>query len=457
MTGIVLTQYDGFILGPIAKVLGVLMNGIFSILDLIGIPNIGLSIIIFTIVIYLLMMPLTIKQQKFSKLSAKMNPELQIIQAKYKNKKDNDSMMAMNAETRAVYAKYGVSPSGSCIQLLIQMPILFALYRVIYAMPAYVGKIGDTFRVLADKIITVDKADFLQNSGIESIARTVSMYGRNITDGNIQNGVVDVLNMLSTSDMTTISEHYDLSALQFKGEYILSQISSTGEVITRGLIDSYNNFLGLNIGNSPSYMVKEAWAAEGGVKWLMIIAALMIPLLSAVTQWINAKLMPQANSDDNKNDQQNTMAQSMKMMNTMMPIMSAFFCYTLPAGMGLYWIAGSVVRSIQQVVINKHIDKMDIEEVIKKNKSKQAKKLEKAGIDPEILNKNATLSTRNVNTNKSYISSKVKGNSATQPMTQEERDNAVKKSTEYYNKNAKPGSLAAKANMVKQYNEKNNK
>lgn len=457
MTGIVLTQYDGFILGPIAKVLGVLMNGIFSILNLIGIPNIGLSIIIFTIVIYLLMMPLTIKQQKFSKLSAKMNPELQIIQAKYKNKKDNDSMMAMNAETRAVYAKYGVSPSGSCIQLLIQMPILFALYRVIYAMPAYVGKIGDTFRVLADKIITVDKADFLQNSGVESIARTVSMYGRNITDGNIQNGVVDVLNMLSTSDMTTISEHYDLSALQFNGEYILSQISSTGEVITRGLIDSYNNFLGINIGNSPSYMVKEAWAAEGGVKWLMVIAALIIPLLSAVTQWINAKLMPQANSDDNKNDQQNSMAQSMKMMNTMMPIMSAFFCYTLPAGMGLYWIAGSVVRSIQQVVINKHIDKMDIEEVIKKNKSKQAKKLEKAGIDPEILNKNATLNTRNVNTNKPYISSKVKGNSASQPMTQEERDNAVKKSTEYYNKNAKPGSLAAKANMVKQYNEKNNK
>ena len=165
MTGIVLTQYDGFILGPIAKVLGYLMEGIFSILDLIGIPNIGLSIILFTIVIYLLLMPLTIKQQKFSKLSAKMNPELQAIQAKYKNKKDNESMMAMNAETQAVYAKYGVSPSGSCIQLLIQMPILFALYRVIYAMPAYVGKIGDTFRVLADKIISVDNAAFLQKIG----------------------------------------------------------------------------------------------------------------------------------------------------------------------------------------------------------------------------------------------------------------------------------------------------
>ena len=99
------------IVGPIAKLLGYLMEGIFTVLDLIGIPNIGLSIILFTIIMYLLMMPLTIKQQKFSKLSAKMNPELQAIQNKYKNKKDNDSMMAMNEETRAVYAKYGVSPS----------------------------------------------------------------------------------------------------------------------------------------------------------------------------------------------------------------------------------------------------------------------------------------------------------------------------------------------------------
>ena len=128
---ILLTQDSGKILGPISKLLGVLMNGIFLLLDAIGIPNTGLSIILFTFVIYLLMTPLTIKQQKFSKLQSKMNPEIQAIQAKYKNKKDNDSMMAMNMETKAVYAKYGVSPSGSCVQLIIQMPILFALYRVI--------------------------------------------------------------------------------------------------------------------------------------------------------------------------------------------------------------------------------------------------------------------------------------------------------------------------------------
>jgi len=457
LTGIILTQYDGKIIGPIAKLLGYIMEGIFFVLDKIGLPNIGLSIILFTIVMYLLLMPLTIKQQKFSKLSAKMNPELQAIQAKYKNKKDNDSMMAMNEETRAVYAKYGVSPSGSCVQLLIQMPILFALYRVIYLMPAYVTKIGDTFRVLADKILSVDNGEFLKNSGVDTINNTVSMYGKNMVEGNMKNGVVDILNMLSTGDMNLIADHYDLTKLQFNGEYILSQLSETGEVLTRGLIDQYNNFLGINISNSPSFMVSQAWNAEGGIQWLLLIAAFSIPVLSALTQWINVKLMPQTSADNkNKTDQQASMEQSMKMMNTMMPIMSAFFCYTLPAGMGLYWIAGSVVRSIQQVAINKYIDKMDIDALIKKNVAKVEKKnekLKKAGIDPTTLNKNATMNTRNVETKKPSMASKA----GVKPLTQEEKDAAMKKSTEYYNSNAKPGSLAAKANMVKQYNERNNK
>lgn len=446
LTGIILTQDDGLILGPIAKILGYLMEGIFTLLDLIGIPNVGLSIILFTIVIYLLLMPLTIKQQKFSKLSAKMNPELQAIQAKYKNKKDNDSMMAMNAETQAVYAKYGVSPSGSCIQLLIQMPILFALYRVINAMPAYVTKIGDTFKVLAEKIVSIDNGAFLQSSELSSVVSAVRMYSKNV-ESNLLNGIVDILNKLSSSDMTVIADHYDLSQLTYEGQLILSNDT------TRGLIDTYNNFLGINIGNSPSYMVSQAWNSADGIQWLLIIVALIIPVLSAVTQWINTKLMPQADTSNNQNDQQNSMAQSMKMMNTMMPLMSAFFCFTLPAGMGLYWISGSVVRSIQQIIINKHIDKMDIDELIKNNEEKRIKKLEKAGIDPRTVNRNATLNTKNVNTNKSSMSAKAN----VKPMTQEEKNEAMKNATEYYNKNAKPGSLAAKANMVRQYNEKNNK
>ena len=438
MSDILLTQDPGKILGPIAKLLGYIMEGIFFVIDKIGIPNIGLAIILFTIVIYLLMMPLTIKQQKFSKLSAKMNPELQAVQAKYKNRKDNDAMMAMNMETKAIYAKYGVSPTGGCVQLIIQMPILFALYRVINNMPAYVGKIKDAFFPLVDNLITqagstefiksFSQARYYENQfQNESFINGVTTY--------VQNTFIDVLNKASTAEWLSIKDKFP---------------SLSGDVDqSLELLNKYNNFIGLNIGNSPSYIVKEAISAGS---YLMVVAAILIPVLSAVTQWINLKLMPQQETQsDNKSDTQNTMMQSMKTMNMMMPIMSAIFCYTLPAGLGLYWVAGAVVRSIQQVVINKHIDKMDLDDIIKKNEVKAKKKMEKAGVKAEQMAAYASMNTKKVNT---ANISKTAGNSR---MTAEEKAEAVRKSTEYYSKNAKPGSMMSKANMVKQYNEKNNK
>ncbi|SDA75259.1 YidC/Oxa1 family membrane protein insertase [Lachnospiraceae bacterium G11] len=421
MNGLVLTQSDTFIIGFIAKLLGYVMEGIFYVLDLIGIPNIGLSIIIFTIVIYLLLMPLTIKQQKFSKLSAKMNPELTAIREKYKGKKDNDSMAAMNQETQAVYNKYGVSPTGGCVQLLIQMPILFALYQVIYRMPAYVTKIKEAFFPLVDELIKQPgSAEFIQTF------KNASYYAKQFTNESftsgvttyVQNTYVDVLNKASTSELLSIGTQYPS---------LKDHVENTVSLLGR-----FNNFLGINIANSPSVMVHEALDSKA---YLMVAAAFIIPILSAVTQWINTKLMPQqAPSND---PQANSMASSMKTMNIMMPLMSAFFCYTLPAGMGIYWIAGAVVRSIQQIIINKHIDKMDLDELIKTNVEKRNKKLAKAGIDPNKVNNIATMKTKNI----SSIANSVNKSDS----------NDAPKST------PKAGSIAAKANMVREYNEKNNK
>lgn len=434
MSNILLTQDTGKILGPVAKLLGYIMEGIFFAIDKIGIPNIGLAIILFTIVIYLLLMPLTIKQQKFSKLSAKMNPELQEIQKKYKNKKDNDSMMAMNMETQAVYAKYGVSPSGSCVQLLIQMPILLALYRVIYNIPAYVDKVKDAFFPLVDKLIAEQgSVEFLKGFS------NANMFAKQFENENfvggvtsyVQNTFVDVLNKASSAEWASLRENF--SSLSADIDH------------TKSLLDQYNNFLGLSMSNSPAFTFSEARAA-GSV--MMMIAAFSIPVLAAVTQWINVKLMPQQEMNTD-NEQQNTMMQSMKTMNMVMPIMSAVFCYTLPAGMGLYWVAGAVVRSIQQILINKHIDKMDLDEVIKKNEDKAKKKMEKAGQKAEKMAAYAGMNTKNAG-----MSSKA---SVPSSLSQEEKEELVKKSTEYYSKNAKPGSMMAKANMVKEYNEKKNK
>lgn len=435
MTGILLTKNSTFIISWVANLLGLIMEGIFNVLNLIGIPNIGLSIILFTIVVYLLMMPLTIKQQKFSKLSAKMNPELQAINEKYKNRNDNDSVMQRNAETQAVYAKYGVSPTGSCLQLLIQFPILLALYQVIYRMPAYVSKIGNAFGALADEIINKGLVDTVK--GFTEAAAFTKNFGI-----NERNAIIDVLNKMNSSDLLSFARENGFADLQLNGHYILSQGSE------RGLIDIYNNFLGLNMANSPSSVVKTA--IEAGA-WGLVIAAIAIPVLSAVTQWINLKLMPQQEKSGNKGDMADTMAASMKTMNMFMPIMSAIFCYTLPAGMGLYWIAGSVVRSIQQIVINKHIDKMDLDEIMEKNKEKSAKKLEKIKENQAKLQQYANMNTRGINNvqNKSY--------SQRAKEAVEKTSNIESASSTNSSSSAKPGSMMAKANMVKEFNERNNK
>lgn len=420
MSKMVLTKSSIWVIGPVATVLGLIMNAIFGILDMANIQNIGLCIILFTFFIYMLLTPLTIKQQKFSKLSAYMNPELQKIQKKYKGKNDQISMMKMNEETQLLYAKYGVSPMGSCLQLIIQMPILFALYQVIWNIPAYVGRVYDVFKPLADALLN----NSASQSFMEGIAKSLNI---SYSGGYTIEKIIDTLYKLTPSNWASLAE-------EFPSLTTLIQE-------TQASADHMNYFLGLNISDSPLNIMQQGFATGA---WMMIIGALAIPVLSALTQWLNTKLMPQ---QPTQNGEQNAMMSSMKTMNVVMPLMSAFFCLTLPAGMGIYWIAGAVIRSIQQIIVNKHIDKMDMDELIAKNADKVKKKQEQLGINQQrVVNNQAKVSTRNINTPTKKV------------MTEEERNARIKSSTEYYkNAEEKPGSIAAKARMVEKYNEKNKK
>ncbi len=436
---LMLTEVSG-ILGPIAKVLGLIMAGIFWVLDKIGIPNLGLVIIIFTFVIYLLLLPLTYKQQKFSKFSAIMNPEIQAIQAKYKGRQDPDAMQAMNMETQAVYAKYGVNPMGSCVQLLIQMPILFSLYRVIYAIPAYVPKIKEAFFPFVTMLSEqAGSSEFIQTLS------SAAMFKKNFknelfTSGDptyVQNTFIDVLNRASKADWDLITDKFPA-------------LSTTIESTLENL-EVYNNFLSLNIAYSPWDIIRMEWVSDER-SILIIVLALMIPLLAGLTQWIGFKLSPATATNNDKGQEENYMMASMKTMNNVMPIISIVFCFTFPVGMGLYWIAGAVIRAIQQIVINKYIDHMDIDAIISKNTEKYNEKIKKRGALIQGINEKANVNTQRINnpyTNKVNNVSK----------SADEIANDKKKSAEYYSKttNAKPGSIAAKAGMVKQYNEKNNK
>ncbi len=418
---ILATKNSTPIIGQIATVMGWIMNGIYVVLDrLFHVQNLGLCIIIFSFLIYFFMTPLQVKQQKFSKLSTIMQPELNKIQKKYEGKKDQVSMQKMQEETSAVYQKYGVSPTGSCVQLLIQMPVLLSLWQVIYNIPAYVNGVKEVFTDTVEKIVSVSGyTDLLQNFIVDNGVSRVRL----ILDGEVatKNSVIDLLYALSPSQWDKLAG--------------MSQFSGFSDVIESAAakISHMQNFFGLNIADQPLTYIKAAF--EGGAI-LLAIAAVLIPVLSWATQMLNIKLMPSPQQEGG-----DTMSSSMKMMNNVMPIMSAVFCFTFPVGLGIYWIASSVARSIQQVLINRHLDKMDINDLVNENMKKIEKKREKEGLPPQKITNQAHQSVRNIN----------KADSASD-------ENAKKVEESYKNASAaKPGSLTAKANMVRDFDERNKK
>ena len=420
---ILATKSSTPIIGQLATVMGWIMDGICRLLNVFGIQNIGLCIIIFSILIYALMTPLQIKQQKFSKLSAIMQPEIQKIQKKYQGKKDQDSMMKMQEETQAVYQKYGVSPTGSCVQLAIQLPILYALYQVIQNIPAYVSSVYNVFNGVCTQILAVDGfADIVNNFITDNKMTRV----RQVTEN--ADSIVDFLYALSPSQWKSLQ---DIS--QFSG--FSDQISKTASEIQK-----MQTFGVLNIADQPLSYIKTG-------SLILIIAALAIPVLSWATQMLNLKLMPQAATQGG--GENNAMASSMKTMNTVMPLMSAFFCFTFPVGLGIYWIASAVVRSAQQFAINRHLDKMNIDDLVNENMKKIEAKRAKEGLPPQKITNQAHQSAKNIN--KPVIN---KGNSGNNGAS----DRAQKVDTAYEKaRSAKPGSITAKANLVRDFDERNKK
>lgn len=437
MSDILLTAYPGSILGPIAKLLGILMDWIYSgISNITGgrVESVVLSIVIITIIIYMCLLPLTIKQQKFSKLSQKMQPEMQAIQAKYKNKKDQASMMAMQEETQLLYQKYGISPMGSCVQMLIQMPILFALYRVFYNIPAYLSGVKGSFTGLVDSIqqtsgyqntlvSLMEKYNVVTSSGLN--ASNAASKLADASGDTLSNYIIDILYKLPSKGWDALMDGKFFDGIQ-------SAVEKTHDALLH-----FNYFLGLNISDTPWYIIKSNFTDKPD-KWLLfVILALLIPVLSYLTQMLNIKLMPQAT---NGNDQ---VANQMKMMNLMMPLMSLFICFTVPVGLGIYWICSALVRGIQQFLVNRHIENLDLEAVMAKNEEKAKKKREKMGLSEDYIKKAAQIKTKSIDN---------KANVSVSAGTEEKLAKAAE-----YKANAKAGSLASKANMVKEFNERNSR
>ncbi len=425
MEFLVLTKVGG-VLGPFATVLGVIMDWLFKLTSTFGIQNIGLCIILFTLVTKLLMFPLTLKQQKSSKLMSVMQPELTAIQAKYKGKTDQESMRKQNVEMQAVYEKYGTSMTGGCVQLIIQMPILFALYQVIYHIPAYVQSVKAVF----ENVVTA-----VNSLGVDHVGMLTQFASDNkinlsrIGDLATSNGMVDFLYQLNPDQWNSLQGLFP----------------SIQDTIAKNAaqIEHMNSFFGINLASTPSSVLFYG----GGFHFSM---AILIPVLAGISQWFSAKLMT-VNQPANANMENNTMAQSMKSMNTVMPLMSVFFCFTFAAGIGIYWIASSVFQIIQQIAVNRYMDSIDMDDMIKKNVEKANKKRAKKGLPPQRVSQNATANLKNLQA----INEKVEDETNAK---MEKAKEQIKASNDFYNSStSNPNSIAAKARMVEKYNDKHSK
>lgn len=400
------------VFGWIVQLLGWVIDGVYIVIDSIGIPNVGLSIIIYTIIVYMFLYPITRKQQKFSKMMSYMQPEINEINKKYMGKNDQESMYKRQEETNEVYRKYGVSPFGSCLPLLIQLPLLMALYQVIYHIPGYIERVANVFSQLATKIFSI-------SGGTEAFVNFVNSNNVRITVGSAltKTNVIDGLSALTTNQWQLLAKVPEFSTIS----------QSINETAAKSA--DINSFLGLNIAESPFESIKNA--ASSGM-WWMIIIALLIPVLAWFTQWISFKLQPSAAQSGQAGES------SMRAMNNFMPIFSAVLCLTFSVGIGLYWISGAVIRSVQMIYINRKMMKVDMAELIKKNQEKAAKK-NKGKNKKDYVSESRVIEQARTKT-KSY-----KG----------KYTNDTSQGYDYYeaSKNADPNSIFAKANMVRKYDE----
>ena len=397
------------IIMPIAQVLGYIFDLLFEALSFLHIGNVAIAIILFTIIVKLCMLPLSIKQQKLAKLNSVMSPEIKAINEKYKDKKnDQNAMMKMQEETKAVYEKYGVSQMGGCVQMLIQMPILFALYQVFRFIPLYITQLKNLFTAFL-----TDNGGIMSASGYTD---TMKQFGENIDWTNVNTAITEI-NKFSTENWEALR-----NAFPAFSDIIANSHAS---------LEQMNTFLGINMSQEPGFG---------------LTLAFLIPVLSGLSQFISVKVA-QGNTPV---DDDNPMAASMRMTTYIFPLMSAFIAISVPAGLGLYWIATSVIQTIITVFINRYYDKLGAEAIVKKNVEKRNKKRAKKGLPPETIAKNATVSTKNVNREKAVKSlEQIKAEN-------EKKVKEIKESAQYY-KTAKPGSLAEKAGMVAKYNEKSSK
>ncbi len=353
-------------MGIINNFFGAILNFIFDGVAAVSpVYTLGIAIIIFTLVARLLLTPFQLSSQRTSRGMSRLQPEMQRLQKKYQNKKDQASQMEYSKEMQALYKKYKINPLAGCLPLLIQFPIIMALFNVLREPAKYITKLGNEYTLVAQTII--DKVDNYKGL-LEGFKEAVKVNARVDFDLGQVDGLSQFLSHLNSNQWS---------------EFLNNVGKDTQPVLENALTvkQNFENFLGVNLVDTPQLLINSGM-------WL----ALLVPLIAGASTYIFSKItmassMATQQAAANGSTQGNPTDSMMKAMNIMMPIMTGFFAYTMPIGLALYWIAGNVIMVGQQWVVNKIVEKQEekLEEQLKKER--EAELAQKKIVKKKVIKK----------------------------------------------------------------------
>lgn len=343
-------------MGIINSIFGSILNFIFEgIVMITPVAALAISIVVFTLVARILLTPLQMSSQRATRKMSKIQPELTKIQDKYKGKSDQASQIKQSQEMQGLYKKYKINPFAGCLPLLIQFPLIIGLFNVLRTPAHYIKYLGTEYTTIAQIFINnvTNYQALLEpyRASIESMTR-MTKIGYDLTDSTQLGRFLSHLTSAQWNEVIS----------QIQNPTAVSLITSAVE-----LKNKFETFFGLSVVDTPSGLISTQW-------WVILI-----PITAGASTYIFTKLTMASNGTD-LNSQQGSAASTMKTMNIVMPIMTGAFAYTMPIGLAIYWIAGNVIMLVQQIIVNKILDKQDAKfEAQLEKEREEARKNNKTG------------------------------------------------------------------------------
>ena len=318
------TREPGMIVGPIAKFLGVIYNSVFNFIYGVIQPNsLGIAIILFTILVKVVLVPLMYKSQESNYKMQRLQPEMTKIKKKYEGKKDAESQQRMAMEMQKLQKDNNVNMMGGCLPMLIQLPILYALFYIFQQAYIYIDVVGANYHAIADVLISIPVDTRLDIFTNMILAHKVNIDVASTTD------MVKLVNMLTATEWNTV-------------------IASVGDYATQltpllAQKTSIETFLGIS-------MISKVGFSFPGI---------IIPVVAGVTTYFSSVAMTKKSAQSGGDDPS---MQMMKSMNVMMPIMMGGMCITMPGGIGIYWTVSNLIQVGQTLLLNKYFRSKDAKE-----------------------------------------------------------------------------------------------